>query len=77
MKDLKVLGPGCPRCNQLAAAVDMAARQLGIDYELTKVTDIAEITGFGVMLTPALVIDGEVAFQGKVPTPDELKEIIG
>ena len=77
MKKLQVLGPGCPRCTQLAAAVDLAAKQLGIEYELIKVTDITEITSFGVMITPGLVIDGEVAFQGKCPNVDELKEIIG
>lgn len=77
MKKLQILGTGCPKCKQLAAAVDMAAKQLGIDYELVKVTDIVEITGFGVMMTPALAIDGQVQFQGKVPGVDELKTIIG
>jgi len=77
MKKIQVLGPGCPRCTQLHAAVDQAAKQLGLECDLSKVTDITEITGFGVMMTPALVIDGEVIFQGKSPGVDELKEIIG
>lgn len=77
MKKLQVLGTGCPKCKKLAEAVDMAAQQLGLEYEIVKVTDIMEITGFGVMMTPALAIDGQVVFQGKVPGVDELKVIIG
>jgi len=73
---LQVLGPGCPRCQQLYAAVELAARQLGLDYELSKVTEIAEITSFGVMVTPALVVDGQVKFSGKVPGVDEIKEYL-
>ena len=73
---IQVLGPGCPRCNQLYAAVDLAVRQLRLDCELSKVTDISEITSFGVMVTPALVVDGEVKFSGKVPRVEELKELL-
>jgi small redox-active disulfide protein 2 len=54
----------------------MAARQLGLEYELEKVTDMAEITGFGVMVTPALVMDGKVLFSGKTPSVEELKEML-
>ena len=77
MKKLQILGTGCAKCEKLAANTRAAAEALGIDYEIEKITDINEIMRFGVMLTPALVIDGEVVFQGKVPTPDELKKIIG
>ncbi len=77
MKKLQVLGPGCARCEMLSEQVKTAADQIGIDYEFEKVTDIQQITSFGVMVTPALVIDGKVIFSGKVPSVDELKEIIG
>ena len=53
---IEVLGPGCPNCTALAAAVKASADKLGIDYELTKVTDIMKITEYGVMMTPALVV---------------------
>jgi len=76
MKKIQVLGPGCPRCTQLAAAVDLAARQLGLEYEVEKVTDISEIVNLGVMMTPGLIVDGELKFQGKCPSVDELKTII-
>lgn len=76
MKKIQVLGPGCPRCTQLAAAVDMAARQLGLECEIEKVSDITEIVNLGVMITPGLIVDGELKFQGKCPSVDELKDII-
>jgi small redox-active disulfide protein 2 len=76
MIKIQVLGPGCPRCTQLAAAVDLAARQLGLEYEVEKVTDISEIVNLGVMMTPGLIVDGELKFQGKCPSVDELKAII-
>jgi len=76
MKKLQVLGPGCPKCEKLAANVDQAASELGIEYELVKVKDINEIMSFGVMMTPAFAIDGEVKLVGKVPPPDELKGLI-
>jgi len=76
MIKIQVLGPGCPRCTQLAAAVDLAARQLGLEYEVEKVTDISEIVNLGVMMTPGLIVDGELKFQGKCPSVDELKTII-
>ena len=76
MKKIAVLGPGCPKCNQLMAAVEMAAKQLGMEYELTKITDIVEITGFGVMMTPALAVDGKVKVAGKVPSVDETQQLL-
>jgi len=76
MKKLQILGTGCPKCKKLAENTRQAADELGIDYELIKVTDINEIAGFGVMLTPALAVDGDVKLVGKVPDPEELKKYI-
>ena len=76
MKKLQVLGPGCPRCNQLAERLKLASRQLGLECEIEKVTDVTSFADFGVMVTPALVVDGDLKFQGKLPSIDELKQII-
>jgi len=76
MKKLQILGTGCPKCKQLAETAEAAAKALGIEYELEKVTDINAITAFGVMMTPALVIDGEVKVVGKVPSEDEMKALL-
>ena len=75
MKKLQILGTGCPKCKKLAENTEMAAKSLGLEYSLEKVSDIAEIMKFGVMMTPALVVDGTVKIVGKVPTPDELKKL--
>lgn len=74
MKKIQVLGTGCPRCKQLAENAEAAAKELGVEYELNKVTDINEILKFGVMMTPALVIDGEVKASGKVASSGEIKQ---
>ncbi len=76
MKKLMVLGPGCPRCENLARLACEAADQLGIDYELEKLTDIKQFLKYGLMLTPGLVVDGELKVQGKVPSIDELKSML-
>jgi small redox-active disulfide protein 2 len=76
MRQIKILGPGCRRCDQLAAATKEAADQLGIDYELEKVTDVAKFADYGVMMTPGLVVDGEVKSQGKVLSPEEIKAML-
>ena len=76
MKQIKVLGPGCRRCEQLATATKEAADQLGIDYELEKVKDIAKLADYGVMMTPGLVVDGEVKSQGKVLSLEEIKAML-
>ncbi len=73
MRQIKILGPGCRRCDQLAAATKEAADRLGIDYELEKVTDVAKFADYGVMMTPGLVVDGEVKSQGKVLSLEEIK----
>jgi small redox-active disulfide protein 2 len=77
MKKLQVLGTGCAKCNKLAANTEAAAKELGIDYELIKVQEIEEIMKFGVMVTPALAVDGVVKITGKVPKPEEIKKLIG
>ena len=76
MKKIQVLGTGCPKCKQLAANAEQAASELGIEYELEKVTDLNEIMTFGVMMTPALAIDGEVKVVGKVPAPEDIKGLL-
>jgi small redox-active disulfide protein 2 len=77
MKKIQILGTGCPKCKKLYNNAKEAADALGIDYELIKVEDIMEIAAFGVMMTPALAIDGEVKLVGKVPSPEDLKIILG
>jgi len=76
MKKIQVLGTGCAKCNQLESAVREAADALGIDYELEKVTDMMRFADFGVMITPALVVDGEVKASGKVPSRPELDAVL-
>jgi small redox-active disulfide protein 2 len=76
MKKLQILGTGCPKCKKLTEIVDEVAKSMGIEYELIKVTDINEILSFGVMMTPALVVDGEVKVYGKIPKPEEIKQML-
>jgi small redox-active disulfide protein 2 len=76
MKKLQVLGPGCPKCIELAKRTDEAAKASGVDYELEKVSELKAIMSFGVMMTPALVVDGQVKVVGKVPSVDEIKKLI-
>ena len=73
MKLLQVLGPGCAKCMKLKEHAEAAVEQLGIEATVEKIEDINVITGFGVMMTPALVIDGEVKVVGKVPSVDDVK----
>ncbi|MFH0812100.1 MAG: thioredoxin family protein [Pseudomonadota bacterium] len=76
MKKIQVLGPGCPKCKMLAKNAEEAVKSKGIDYQIEKVTDIKQIMSFGVMMTPALVVDGEVKVVGKVPSVEEVKRLI-
>ena len=76
MKKLQILGTGCPKCKKLAENAETAAKALGIEYTLEKVTDINEIMKFGVMMTPALAVDGVVKVVGKVPSPEEIKRML-
>jgi small redox-active disulfide protein 2 len=73
---LQILGTGCPKCEKLAANAEAAAKAAGIEYEIEKVTDLNEIMTFGVMLTPALVVDGEVKVVGKVPDVDAIRAML-
>lgn len=73
---IQVLGTGCPKCKKTAEAAQSAIDELGIDAEIVKVTDLNEIMKFGVMLTPALAVDGNVKVVGKVPTVDQVKAML-
>ncbi len=73
MKRIEILGPGCPKCKEMAENADEAAKALGIDYELVKVTDLGVMMGYRVMATPAIVVDGEVKSSGKLLSPEEIK----
>ena len=73
---IQILGTGCPKCKQLSENAETAAKELGIEFELEKVTSITDIMSFGVMMTPALVVDGEVKIAGKVPQVEEIKELL-
>ncbi len=70
------MGTGCPKCKKLAENTEAAAKSLGIEYDMIKVTDLNEIMKFGVMMTPALVVDGQVKVVGKAPSPDEIKKML-
>ena len=74
MKKIQVLGTGCPKCAKLAENAEAAAQELGLEYQLEKVTDITEIINFGVMMTPAIAIDGEVKSAGKALSVEEIKK---
>ncbi|HAU37763.1 MAG TPA: thioredoxin family protein [Phycisphaerales bacterium] len=76
MKKIQILGTGCPKCKKLAENAEAAAKALGMEFELVKVTDLNEIMKFGVMMTPALAVDGQVKVVGKVPTSDALKDML-
>lgn len=76
LRRIEILRLGCGKCRQLEAAADQAARELGLQYELTKVTNIDKILQYGVMVTPALVVDGIVKYQGGVPPREELTEML-
>ena len=76
MKTIQILGTGCAKCQKLAAVADEAAKALGLTYEIEKVTEIERIMGFGVMFTPALVVDGVVKVAGKVPSVEDTKKLL-
>jgi len=76
MKKLQILGTGCPKCKKLAANTEAAAKALGIEYTIEKVTDINEIMKFGVMMTPALAVDGQVKVVGKIPDAEAIKDML-
>lgn len=74
---IQILGTGCPKCKKLAENAEAAAKALGLEYTIEKVTDINRIMGFGIMTTPGLAVDGKVMVAGKVPSVDEIKKLLG
>jgi len=73
---IQIIGTGCPKCKKLAENAELAAKDLGIEYSIEKITQLNEIMKFGVMLTPALAIDGQVKIVGKVASPEEIKKML-
>ena len=76
MKKIQILGTGCTKCNKMAKNAQTAAKELNLEFEISKVTDIPEIMKFGVMVTPALVINNEIKVAGKVPSVEEIKRML-
>lgn len=76
MIKIQVLGPGCAKCEKLAANAKQAADELGLEYELEKVTDINAILDLGVMTTPALIVDGEIKMMGKAANAEHVKGLL-
>ena len=76
MKKIQILGIGCSKCNKLTELAQKAAQELKIEYKLEKVTDLNDIMNFGVMVTPALAVDGEVKTAGKVPNLEKIKQML-
>jgi len=76
MRTIKILGTGCPKCEQLAKNAAQAVHQLGLQAEIVKVSKIQEILEYGIMMTPGLVIDGQVKSAGKVPSVDEIRAML-
>ncbi|MBI9066590.1 MAG: TM0996/MTH895 family glutaredoxin-like protein [Salinivirgaceae bacterium] len=74
--EIKVLGTGCAKCKTLEKLTNQAVEELGIKADIIKVEDIVEIMNFGVMTTPALVVDGKVVVKGKVPSVADIKELL-
>ncbi|PKL35441.1 MAG: thioredoxin family protein [Spirochaetae bacterium HGW-Spirochaetae-1] len=73
---IEILGTGCPKCNKLEELSRKAADELGVDYEVLKVKEIDKIMAYGVMITPALVVDGVVKVAGKVPSVEDIKKLL-
>lgn len=73
---IQILGTGCPKCKQVEINARGAVKNLGIDAVIEKVTDIDQIIDFGVTVTPALAVDGEVKFSGRIPSIEEIEEVI-
>ncbi len=76
MKKLQVLGTGCAKCDTLAETAKKAAEELGLEYEFEKISDMMRFADFGVMVTPALLVDGVLKVSGKVPSSDEMKRLL-
>jgi small redox-active disulfide protein 2 len=77
MKRIQVLGAGCPTCEKLRKNAETAVRELGIEATVEKISDMSAIIALGALLTPALVIDGEVKVVGEAPSPEQIKKLLG
>ena len=73
---IEILGTGCAKCHALEANAKSAVDELGLDYEISKVTTIEEITKRGVMMTPALIVEGEILLQGRVASPEQIRSLL-
>lgn len=73
---IQILGTGCPKCKKLAELAEAAAKEMGLAYEIEKVTDISKILDFGIMSTPGLAVDGKVLLSGHLPTVDQVKRLL-
>lgn len=76
MKTIQILGMGCSKCNKLYEQAEAAAKELGIEYKMEKIADMDKIVAMGVMMTPAMAVDGKVKVSGRVPTVDSLKGML-
>ncbi len=76
MKKIQILGTGCPKCRKLAENAEIAAKELGLDFQIEKVSQVSDIMKMGVMMTPALAVDGIVKIAGKVVSPEEIKPLL-
>jgi len=73
---IQILGPGCSKCKQLMANAEAAATELGLEYEIEKISEMNDIMSFGVMMTPGLAVDGDVKSVGKVPSVEDVKSML-
>ena len=73
---IQILGTGCPKCKKLVELAETAAKELGLSYEIEKVTDISKILDFGVMSTPGLALNGKVVLSGHLPSSDQIKRLL-
>jgi len=71
-----IIGPGCSRCKTLAQLTEQAVKELGVSAEINKVTDLKQIMALGVMMTPALAVNGNLTLAGRVPTVEEIKKLL-
>jgi small redox-active disulfide protein 2 len=76
MKNIQILGTGCAKCQQLAANAEAAAKELGLEYRIEKITDLNRIAEFGIMMTPGLAVDGEVKSFGRVLAPEKIRPLL-
>ncbi len=76
MKEIEILGPGCSRCQKLAEVTRVAAAEINLECNIVKVTDYKEYSSYGIVMTPALVVDGVVKSSGKIPSVNEIKSML-